>query len=113
MFDEHAFRIFMQEFDEKRRLKVATVYAAGMRKHIGLCEQAVADQDASGLQDSLHDVKSLAYMIGAEDLGLLAKTIEQNIIDKHQPEAMDMAPNLFPLMHQVIDVIDACIESGL
>lgn len=76
MFTKSNLQQFLSGFDENKRETLTGVYITSLQQHRQTCEQAAANEDANALQASVHDVKSLCYMLGAQDEGALAEAIE-------------------------------------
>ncbi len=107
LFDENNLTEFLSHFDEAKRERMVSIYIKGLQAQKEACTDALNKQDAEALQNTAHDLKSLAYMIGATDFGETAENTEKNIIENNIDDAFTAAKPLPDFIDHAVSVMEA------
>lgn len=105
MFQEQTFTEFLENFDKPKHTKIIQAYIQSFGGYIQKIEGALLDHDSDAIKAIAHDVKSIGYMTGAQDMGHTAETIETLIITGQKDQALEKTPHLLATMKQFLDII--------
>tara|TARA_R110002124_G_scaffold233406_1_gene398724 strand:+ start:87021 stop:87299 length:279 start_codon:yes stop_codon:yes gene_type:complete len=87
------------------------IYIISLENHIQNCKDALTDKNSKNLQSSAHDLKSLAYTVGANDPGQRAETIEAALMSGDETTAFNAAPQLILMIEDIIRVMKEMQQS--
>lgn len=107
MFANNNLNQFLNRFDENKRAKMRSVYIASFQNHRETCKEAVKTRDASALLSSVHDVKSLCFMLEANEEGALAETIEEALKSGDNNGAFNRMQTLFQNIDHILEVMSS------
>ena len=82
------------------------VYITSLKNHIQICENAAATQNSSDLQASTHDLKSLCFMLKAQNEGELAESIEDALKSNSPETAFEKTPLLIEKINTLIEIME-------
>lgn len=105
MFNKEKLRIFLDNFPEEKREKMVEIYIKSYQKHKLATEKAIQQQDVQSLRQTLHDLKSISYTIANNELGDLAKDIEEDIDEGKDADAFKKAPGLLPHIQDILSIL--------
>ena len=106
MYTEKDLRQFLSSFNEDMQTKFIETFIDSFNKQMKSCKKAQDQYDSQLLKTSIHDIKSLAYTIGAQELGDLAKRIDENLSYNHHTEAFRDLPKIFPMSQNVLKILE-------
>lgn len=105
MLEQNKLEEFLSPFDRSKHAKLLDVYIMSLNQHLSTCQNADENKDAEALKNSVHDVKSLGYTLGAQELGETAEKIEACVIENKADEAFTLCPDLYTHIKQVYEVL--------
>ena len=107
LFNKNNFIEFLDDFEPEKRVRMVGIYIQGFQAHKETCINATDQRDAEALQATVHDMKSLAYMIKAQDFGQHAEDTEADLMDNKPEDAFKKAKDLLPMVDHVLSVMEA------
>ena len=107
LFNKNNLIEFLDDFEPEKRTRMVGIYIQGFQAHKETCINAVEQRDAEALQATVHDMKSLAYMIKAQDFGQQAENTEADLMNDKPEDAFEKAKALPPMVDHVLSVMEA------
>ena len=101
---------FLNKFDVSKHEILLDAYYQSLTEQYNKCHTALETQDLNLLNLSMHDIKSLALTIGADDLGFKAQDIEKNVKADNASAAFAEVPILNNYLNNLLDVIRGQLE---
>lgn len=105
MYEQKQLADFINNFDPSKRVRILRTYYESLTQYIDEACQAADAEDYDQLRSKSHDIKGLAYMINAADLGKMAEKIEMSSMEGRSSEALSCVPDMKEMTGKVVVVL--------